>query len=556
MRFLLQQGGEKGANMPRMAFLAGLILFVLTGCLFVIVFFAGGRSEKKAKMEDNFYSLLREYDKKAGSVTDFQKEMSALEKELDKLEKKALGVESWLSVLKRRRMLARLYPPSMEAYRLAAERAAKAYPWSQPLAALAAAALVKDRAFDQKTAEEVRAHLKALSDPAFNDLLLSFHVLLGDFHSPEKTSALPGGLVSDGTEEITFDLAVLKILNGDTRGAAAGIQTALNSDVSPSSDFLRFAAEYYYDFGDLPRSAELFSHIETEDALLRQADALWLAGFPESARSIWLLLAEMPPPVTEANSLSLYNIAASAESGDEAYVFLEKLISTGAPGIDSFLYGLIRYSRLLDDEKALAALESVKQLKPEDLPLLDLEICRRNAYLWPLGRQMAETWLLLDRHPENESLYQWAAWFIFYQRFFDEASVLLKRAEQLKLAERWLPVYKAVYMMHEGALDAAEGVLRDAAGTLSGGNAEWAAFANWGLILEMKRSAARAIVQYELAAAKTGKPQTASLIQFRIAKCLALLGRSSEALAALHYALELDPENLPARLELERAALR
>jgi tetratricopeptide (TPR) repeat protein len=556
MRFPRMEVGVSGGAMPRITFFAGLILLALTGCVFVFIFFMGGRSHKRARQEENFSFLLREYDKMILGVTDFHGEIGAIDKELDRLEKKTLGVESWLSVLKRRRNLTRLYPPSIEAYRRSTERAAKAYPWSQPLAALAAAAIVKDRALDNKTEKEARALLQTLSDPVFNDLLLGFHVVLGDFSSPEKAAALPAGLVSDGTEGITFDLALLKLLNNNTRGAAADIQTALNSDAPPSGVFLRFAAEYHYDFGDLSRSAELFSRIETEDALLRQADALWLAGFAESARSIWLLLAEMPPPVSEANSLSLYNMAASAKGGNETLTFLEKLAKTSVSITDSRQYGLIRYSRLLDDEKAVAALESVEQLKPAERPFLDLEIHKRSASQRPLGRQLAETWLLLDRHPDNVSLYNWAGWFIFFQRFYDEANVLLRRAEQNKLAGHWASVYTAVYLMQEGAIDAAENILRNLTGASNGEFAEWPAFANLGLILELKRSPARALEQYALAAAKTDNPQTASRIHVHIARSLAILGRQSEALAALNLAVELDPENLSARLEWERTMFR
>jgi tetratricopeptide (TPR) repeat protein len=556
MRFPRLEGGIFGRNTPRITFLAGLILFVFTGCVFIFVFFMSGSSQKKTWQEENFSLLLREYDKMIPSITDFHGEIDALNKELDRLEKKAIGVESWLSILKRRRNLTRLYHPSMEAYHRSTERAVKAYPWSQPLAALAAAAIVKDRALDKKAEKEARALLHSLSDPVFNDLVLGFHVILGDFNTPEKAAALPVGLVSDGTEEITFDLAILKILNNNARGAAADIQITLNSVVPPTGNFLRFAAEYYYDFGDPRRSAELFSRIETEEALLRQADALWLAGFADSARSIWMLLAEMPAPLSEANSLSLYNMASTAKNRDEAFAFLEKLSRKGISGTDSRQYGLIRYSRLLEDEQAIGVLESVEQLKPAEHPFLDLEIQKRSASQRPLGRQLAETWLLLDRHPDNVSLYHWAAWFVFYQRFYGEASILFKRVEQNRLAGQWAPIYTAICKMQEGALDAAESILRNITGTSNSENAEWPSFANLGLILEFKRSPARAIEQYELASVKTDNPQTASRIQLRIARSLTLLGRYGEALTALNRALELDPENLSARLEWERAMFR
>jgi hypothetical protein len=46
--------------------------------------------------------------------------------------------------------------------------------------------------------------------------------------------------------------------------------------------------------------------------------------------------------------------------------------------------------------------------------------------------------------------------------------------------------------------------------------------------------------------------KTAAKIQLRIAKCFSASERPSEAWRALEYALDLDPDNLTTRLELER----
>ena len=50
----------------------------------------------------------------------------------------------------------------------------------------------------------------------------------------------------------------------------------------------------------------------------------------------------------------------------------------------------------------------------------------------------------------------------------------------------------------------------------------------------------------------TASQNAASRIQVRIAYCLGALGRLDESRSALEYALELNPDNLRARLELGR----
>jgi tetratricopeptide (TPR) repeat protein len=541
MRFPKLNGGLFGGNFLRVTFFAGLILFIVTGTMYMFVFFSG-RSET-VRQEENFYRILRDYDRAAMAAALTNRDFEKLNGELDRLEKKAIGVESWLSVLKRRRSLAdslaRTHPPSAEAYRQSLRRAAEAYPWSQPIAALAAAALVKDTALNREAEAELRDFLPLLSDPSFNTLRLNLHILLGDFSNPERAVLLPRDLVSDGTETISTDMVIIKTLRGDTRAAAAEIQSVLNTDTPASDEFIRFAAEYYYDFGDLIRSAELFSRIENEAA--RQADALWLAGASDSARFIWSILAEIP------DERSLYNLAVISENGEEL-IYLEELTAINEDSVsDSRQFGLIRYSRLLPYPQALALLEN-SALQPSDYPFIDLEIRRRKAQVWETGRQLAETWLLLDRHPENEDMYQWAAWFIFYQRYYNEAEVLFRRVDRYNMTGSWVPVFKAILAMQEGDLDAAASGFR----AIPAETAEWPVYANMGRILESERSSTRALEQYELAAAKVQNPKAASRIQLCIARCHTALGRPNEARRALGYALDFDPDNLSARLELDR----
>jgi len=531
----------------RITLLAGLLIFVLAGAVLTVFFLIERSSTKTTRQQDSFSRLLREYDEAFADLAGTGREFVYLNRELDKMEKRALGVESWLSVLKRRRSLASVHPPSGENYIDSINRALKAYPMSQPIAAVAAAALVKDSAVNQQAEQKLRNLLSVFQDGEFNNLRLALHVILGDFRNPARASLLPDDIVSDGTQSVNADMAVIKTFRADYRGAAADIQTMLNSHVPLSDSTLRFAAEYFYDFGDLQRSAEIFSMINDEKALVRQADALYLAGYADMSRSIWSILA------AASNENSLYNLAVTTENAEEAASWLEKLVTLDSVSNGGCLqFGLIRYSRLLDYQRALSLLQNTDGASPDLYPFVDLEICRRNAQSQESGRQAAEAWLLLDRHPENEDLYKWVSRLFFFQRLYSEAKILLRRVEQFQFDGQWVPLYNAVLLMNEGDIEAAQDILR----TIPPESADWPVYANLGRILEIERSHLRAIEQYEAAAARTQNPKTAAQVQLRIARCYSILGYSNEARRTLEYALELDPENLTAALELERMLIQ
>jgi len=536
----------QGSLLP-ITLLAGLILLILSGVV-LTVFYLIERSESKVmRQQDSFYRILHEYDisvdmYKSGIYTGTEKEFEKLNSELDRLEKRVIGVESWLSLLKRRRNLAKLYPPSTKAYHNAVVRALEAYPQSQPVAALAAAAFVKDAGLNRETQQKLRELIPLLTDFAFGELRLSLHVILGDFKNPQAAAQIETDFLNSSNEDTTVDLAILKILRADFQGAAAQVQDLYNR--FPTTGTLRFLAEYLYDFGDLRRSAQFFSYIpEDDNALLRQADALFLAGLTPNARSIWSILAN------SNNENAIYNLAVTAEKSDEAEALFEKLVNIDSSSItESRQAGLIHYSRLLDYPQAIKLLEKTDGIKPSDFPYIDLELCRRHSVLQERGRQLAEAWMLLDRHPENEELYRWAAWLMFFQRYFDEADILLRRAENLNFEGNWDDIYRAIYLMTEGNLDKAESILRP----IASDDGKWYVYANLARIFEEQRSPSRALDQYEKAIALLDNPKKEARIKFREAKCYNALARPSEAMQALRQAVDLDPDNHSARLELDR----
>jgi len=566
---------SRNASLLRLTFLSGLLLALLIGAGLAGVLVKNNAIERGLERESEFHRLLREYDFKSrqilesGSVTAQRRELERLDNDLDRLEKKAEVVESWLSVLKRRRQLANIDYRLEEPYRQSAKRAAQAFPYSEPIAAVAAAAFVHNAAITGAGETYLRETLSLLSGSRYAPMRLSLHVLLGDFNSPEKAAAgLPYGFtVSDylsastlEAEVIFPDLAILKILAGEIPAAAIDIQAALTAFPSPA--IIRLAAEYFYDFGDLIRSAELFSMLPDEEALSRQADALWLAGYTENARTIWAMLAALSAAEQDTKALhnrALYNFALTAQTGEEEAALLERLIQRNTSGDAIRRFGLIRLSRLLEPQAALKILNAEKG--PEE-PLIELEILKRRTEIGELPRIIAETWLLLDRYPETEDLYQWGAWYFNLQRNYTENANLLRIAARHNFTGYWLDLYGALQQIHDGNFDAADKMLA----AVTAENDYWAASANWGRVLESRRAPTRALENYEKAAAMleldeafteeggrgTAVRKNASRVQLRAAYCLKSLGRTEESRRALEYAIDLNPDNLTARMELER----
>ncbi|GHV04242.1 hypothetical protein FACS189485_09210 [Spirochaetia bacterium] len=573
---------------PKTTFLAGLVLAlgICSALIFLSLspgrnlFFVSGNSD-----QDMFHRLLREYDAsfaaavpRENSGRDSLPVNGRQERMLNRLEKNARSVETWLSVLKRRRNLAEEGPRFLGQYRDAAIKAAMVFPHSEPLAALAAEVLLRT---SPAAGAEVKNYTSRIHEGRLMPLVLGIGILAGDMENPERAvdsrlepilaASLPllfARLPDDEGDRLSADLGILRLLRQDIPGAAREIQAisaAANTSGAESQTpaLIRFAAEYYYDFGDPLRSAALFSRLNDDVSMGRAADALWLGGEAAAAWNIWKILAstqEASPrndpsqgapsqDVSVIRRQSLYNLAATATDKQEEALWLERLFAEGRNNLglqsDPFFYaGIIRYTRLLAANQALAMLEDEELQKQ---PLLDLELLRRRSEIWPADRMAAETWLLLGRHPEEAALYQWGAYFFDRQRKYDESVLLLKMAERNQISGPWLGLNAALRLIEEGRLDEAEERLR-----AFQPEKIWQINANLARLLEARRATADALENYETAASLVKKPESASQIQLRIAFCLQALGRAEESRRVLEYALDLDPDNLKARMELRK----
>ncbi|MDR1024085.1 MAG: hypothetical protein LBL56_00020 [Treponema sp.] len=571
---MIQRGGALRFSV-KLAVVFGILFSVL---ICAVLIFLGLRPDRNyfgppaASSGDVFHRLLREYDQTCVAPPD-PGQLDTLSALLDKMEQSARGVESWLSLLKRRRALAEASPRMLLPYRESGRRAAAAFPWSEPLAAVAAAALLRESPVTAENAETLRSYAALINEARLCPLALGISILVGDFNSPALalgrgeaflSAGLPlirPGMSKEQGDRFIADLVILRLLKGDYRGAEAQILGISRPEIPELRIFL---GEYYYDFGNPLQAAEIFNRAADEKSLLRSADALWLGKRPENARNIWLTLSRpggSPPAAPETQIRSIYNLAATAPSPEERNVWLGLIPARGQeyPALradPSYQYGLAAYTRTLAPYEALSLLDTREPAgepggKPGLHALRDLEILRRRAELWTVDRTVAETWLLLGRYPQDSRLYQWAAWYFGYQRQYEEAAVLIKTAGYRNIQGPWLDLITALRYMEAGRLDQAEELLRTVqAGP--GSPVVWQADANLGLILESRSAPFPALERYETAAAGVEDRRAASRLQQRIAGCLRSLGRAEESRRALRYSLDLNPDNLAARLELRR----
>jgi tetratricopeptide (TPR) repeat protein len=275
-----------------------------------------------------------------------------------------------------------------------------------------------------------------------------------------------------------------------------------------------------------------------------------LAGEIPGARNIWLTLS-----AGNRNGLPLrylYNLASSAPDQAEEESWLERLFSqaqrtqSGQGPLDSLsVYGVIRYTRLLETNRAIAVLEDIK-----GHPLLDLELLRRKQPAWPTTRALSEVWVLLSRLNDDADVYEWAAWYFEHQRLYPEMTRLLKEAGRKGMAGSWFDLHSSLALIRDGRISEAERILQSRFRDIA--SPDWRIAANLGRIHESRRAISSALEYYQAAAALVKDKPSAALVQMRLARCFEALGRVAESDRAIELAFELDSGNINVRREFRR----
>jgi tetratricopeptide (TPR) repeat protein len=493
----------------------------------------------QAGASESFYQTLLECDRLLNDPL----ERDDAYKLLKSLEKDALGLEARLSLLKRLRLLAYRETRFVPDYQKTAEKAAAAFPTSGPLAALASEALLlEEPVLSSERAAGIRTLAPRLHKTDLEPVMLFLYILTEDMKSPERALTLPYKeslwAKSDSLDPIVAtDLLLLRIISGDK----SVTQTVLNTLTLTSL----LKARFFYDYGDPAQAAQLLRQATDETSTVLHADALYRAGALESARILWKTLIADSRVSTTTKTRSFYNLAATAATKDESSRLLERLFAE-VPGVTQeadALFATLRYTRLLEPEQAIAILDRI-----DEEPLIELEIHRRRSQTRSLEKSIAETWVLLDRYPNDERIYQWAAYFFDYQKWYTETAILEKRAERHGITGKWLAIHQALTLMRNKNFDEAEAALQ----TLLSSYPVWQVPANIALIQEARRLTTAALSSYQKAAEMVNDPEQEAILQLRISQCLSALNRDSESRAALERSLELNPNYLSARVAMRR----
>ncbi|MDR2194649.1 MAG: hypothetical protein LBP19_09365 [Treponema sp.] len=539
------------------AIAAGLVvgLIVLSGL--GIAYSTERNLTRSAKNDERFFQALQTFDVFLENAQGIAS-VNQINRAFDTLEKKALSIESLLSVLKRRRAIAQKDAHFLIAYQKSAQKAAARYPASEPLAVTAAESLLvlpdnarADTPIAADDAEKARSYASRLLGTRYKPAALSIYVLLGDMNDPVRASQIPDkeSLFPETIpqERFALDDAILQILGGDFSAATARVNELLKTSTSP--DVRNFAAQFFYDYGKPLQAAQLFAQSSDEASIIRQADALYLSDNTASARSFWTMLSTSENTAYKVKSL--YNLAATETDPQKIISFLERLSAALQQRPDDrtapyAAYGVITYSRLLPPEEAVAYLEPQHALHP----LIELEILRREQELWTAEKTIAQSWILLNKYPTDERFYEWSIWLFNLLRRTEETQLLIKNAAYNNITGTWLDVYKAIFPISIGDLDESYEQLQL---ILYDNHYSYAVAANLARIMEARHNTADALACYENALLREIKSkENAARIQYRISRCLHLLGRDEESKTALEQALVLNPDYLAARAELKR----
>jgi tetratricopeptide (TPR) repeat protein len=563
------------ANPLKLVSVAGLILVLSVSWGMVLFYLSRGNSGGE-RSGNAFARELKNYDLFDAPRRVIEGENpDRIERSLANLQKNAKSVEEQLSVLKRRRALALIDRRYIGAYAQAAKAAAEAFAYSSPIAAIAAEAIALGGSPTENDLALLKNYAARISQYRFDTLNLSANVLAGELDNPARAAALPLlpdmlsldlSWFSEKTQrDLLIDEFLLRAYSGDISGAVSGINYLLSTG---AKEITKMGAEFFYDYNNPLRAAELFLSLDNETDYARAADALALAGEIPGARNIWLALSSGGSSTGPAESSGtrgegsktglryLYNLASTSPTTAEEESWLEKLFSQSQSSqsrqgpMDSLsVYSVIRYTRLLDASRSIAVLEDIK-----GNPLLDLELLRRRQATWPPTRAASEVWVLLSRSSDNADLYEWAAWYFEHQKLYSEVTRLLKEAARKGMTGSWFDLHTSLALIRDGKISEAERILESRFRDPS--SSDWRIAANLGLIKENRRAISSALEYYQAAAVLVRDKPSGALVQLRLARCFEALGRTAESYRAIELAYELDSDNINVRREFRRIAGR
>jgi tetratricopeptide (TPR) repeat protein len=484
---------------------------------------------------------------------------------LNSAEKYAVNADAHLSVLKRRRILAKEMPEYQFQYQNAAVRSFEKFPYSEIISIVAGDALLQKSELNVQDKAALSSYIQNISvrNPL---ILLGFHLMEGTAQNLSSARQIPQAeemftlsidyLPKEEQQNLITSAAILRILEGNTNGAI-NLLHKYKTVLLQQAQAAWFMAETLYDFDEPMNTASIlgiedYPYVNSQ-SIIRLSDALYRANNIDDARFFWNLLTfsenEQDSAPKSMLEKALFNLASTAKNDDEKRFYIEELLRISPDNIA----GIILFSRLQNHDDAISTLNT--HLIDTKNVFLELERIKRMRGYAETGKTAADTWLLLGNYPQSAELYQWAAYFFETMRMFDESAQLEKNAGYHNIESSWFVLHQALNAMRKGNLDEAEQILLTIPpenGPENGSENGWEVSANLGLIKESQLSFTEAITYYETALSLCNDNKAQAAIQLRLARCLNATGNPRDAIRILNTAQELDPDNLRIRLEIRK----
>ena len=306
--------------------------------------------------------------------------------------------------------------------------------------------------------------------------------------------------------------------------------------------------------------------------LLLAADAAYSTGDIDIARSYWQECADLPRPTP----IALYNLALTSESEEEKSKYFVECITRYPfyyPAISSYIrqYLVIKSNEISDEVTQYLAdrgfysmrmeevylsipnmvyspetLLNVAISQPDHDPRIALEYFRYKHYQGINFRAgIADMWKLLEDYPDNADVLAYAKWYFSHCRDFN-ACFSVGNTGDNALDAFYLGLEKAVRSSTDD--DIIESFNKASA------IPEYRVFAtaNIAYVYYQQGLKDKAVETLSVASSMTDDDKVKSKFHYQAARILSEIKSYDRAISVAGYAVELDEENYPAQVLLEK----
>jgi len=306
--------------------------------------------------------------------------------------------------------------------------------------------------------------------------------------------------------------------------------------------------------------------------LLLVADAAYSTGDIDIARSYWQACADLPRPTP----IALYNLARTSETEEErAKIFVECLTKYPYyyPALSSYVrqYLALKSNETADELTKYLADRGFYSMKMEDVylslpnmvfspetllkvaleqkdcdPRIAIEYFRYKHYQGMDFRAgVADMWKLLEDYPNNSDIRSYAKWYFSHCRDFNACFSVGKTGDDA-LDAFYLGLEKAVRSSTDND------IIDSFSKATTVHDYKVSSTANIAYVYYQMGLKDKAVETLSLASSMTNDMSIKGKLHYQVAKILAELKSYDRAISVLGYAIEIDPQNYPAQVLLEK----